>query len=326
MKKIFFIVLGAICSLALNGQTDSLNQNSNTIDSLNTIDIYVSEIYFKKEIDSLKESFQIKLDEKFNTSRKTVIRVESRLLQKLKAQEARIKELEATLELNRTEISKTSSDLESTNEELTYVKQDTDGKISNLDNSVSSKAVLSYILIFFSIIIAFALYLVLKKKLASDTSKLDGQISSTRVALEEEHMKLDQKLIEMLNTQMNIQKQERTVNPKENKEVDHSLALKVSDEIVRMQKNISNMPEGTKGLKQLSKAIQRIQDTFKINGYEMLDMLGKPFNEGMKVVANFVPNEDLESGQQIITRIIKPQVNYEGVMIQSAQIEVSVGE
>ena len=86
------------------------------------------------------------------------------------------------------------------------------------------------------------------------------------------------------------------------------------------------MPSETKGLKQLSRALQRMQDTFKINNYEMIEMLGKSFNEGMKVVANFVPDENLSKGQQIITKIIKPQVNYRGVMIQSAQIEVSIGE
>jgi hypothetical protein len=86
------------------------------------------------------------------------------------------------------------------------------------------------------------------------------------------------------------------------------------------------MPDDTRGLKQLTKALQRIKDTFKLNGYEMIDMLNKPYNDGMKVVANFVTDDTLESGQQIITRIIKPQINYNGIMIQSAQIEVSVGE
>ena len=29
--------------------------------------------------------------------------------------------------------------------------------------------------------------------------------------------------------------------------------------------------------------------------------------------------------EEIITKIIKPQINYRGVMIQAAQVEVSVG-
>jgi len=46
----------------------------------------------------------------------------------------------------------------------------------------------------------------------------------------------------------------------------------------------------------------------------------------MKVSANFRPDENLKQGEQVITRIIKPQVNFKGVMIQAAQVEVSVGE
>jgi len=56
---------------------------------------------------------------------------------------------------------------------------------------------------------------------------------------------------------------------------------------------------------------------------KIVNMLGKPYNEGMKVVANFVPDDSLEEGKQIITGIIKPQINYRGVMIQAAQITVS---
>ena len=86
------------------------------------------------------------------------------------------------------------------------------------------------------------------------------------------------------------------------------------------------MPSETKGLKQLNKALQRIQDTFKVNGYDMIEMLGKNYDEGMKAAATLVPDESLEKGKQIITRIIKPQVNFKGFMIQSAEIEVSIGE
>ena len=61
-------------------------------------------------------------------------------------------------------------------------------------------------------------------------------------------------------------------------------------------------------------------------GYEIVDMLGKPYKEGMRVVANFVQDDTLPEGEQVITRIIKPQVNFNGVMIQTAQIEVSQNE
>ena len=133
----------------------------------------------------------------------------------------------------------------------------------------------------------------------------------------------DNKILELIDSQLKIINAEDLGAPQEE---DHTLALKVADEIVRIQKNLSQMDEKTKGLKQLSASITRIQDNFASNGYEIVEMLGESYNEGMKVSANLIPDENLESGQQIITRIIKPQVNFNGVMIQSAQIEVSQGE
>ena len=52
-------------------------------------------------------------------------------------------------------------------------------------------------------------------------------------------------------------------------------------------------------------------------------MIGKPYNEGMKVIASFVQDEDLNPGEQIISGIVKPQINHNGKMIQAAQVTVS---
>ena len=55
-------------------------------------------------------------------------------------------------------------------------------------------------------------------------------------------------------------------------------------------------------------------------------MLGKPFHQGMKViVTSSIPDENLEKDAEIITKVLIPQVNYNDIMIQTAQIEVSVG-
>ena len=83
------------------------------------------------------------------------------------------------------------------------------------------------------------------------------------------------------------------------------------------------MDSSVKGYKQLSASLRRIKDNFAANGYEIVDMLGKPYTEGMRATVNYVSDETLEDGAQIITGIIKPQINYNGKMIQSAQITVS---
>jgi hypothetical protein len=51
-------------------------------------------------------------------------------------------------------------------------------------------------------------------------------------------------------------------------------------------------------------------------------MFGKQYNTGMNVSVSFVPCENGEGKPMQIVGIIKPQVNFKGVMIQQAQIRV----
>ena len=86
------------------------------------------------------------------------------------------------------------------------------------------------------------------------------------------------------------------------------------------------MDEDVKGKKQLEKSIERIRDTYKVNGIEIKEMLGLDYNEGMTVtVQNWIEDKNLTKGEQKITRIIKPQVNIEGKILQTAEIEVTIG-
>lgn len=152
----------------------------------------------------------------------------------------------------------------------------------------------------------------------NEMKRAQDALKMAQTKMHEESVSLDNKLLELAERQLNA-----TPAVSKQGETDHSLALKVADELVRIQVNMSHMDASVKGYKQLAKAVQRIKDNFSANGYEIVDMLGKPYNEGMKATANFIVDETLEEGQRIITGIIKPQINYNGTMIQSAQITVS---
>lgn len=150
-----------------------------------------------------------------------------------------------------------------------------------------------------------------------EVRKAQDALLAAQDRMQEESVKLDDKLLALFDKQLSVAP--KVVNDKP----DHSLALKVADEIVRIELNMSRMDPSVRGYKQLAKAVERIKDNFKANGYEIVDMLGKPYNEGMKVTANFVADESLAEGAQVITGITKPQINYNGQMIQAAQITVS---
>ena len=222
------------------------------------------------------------------------------------------------------ELMNTKNDLSDLSNKLGVDITNTQNQITvntnNLNDNIKSKTTWGIMIITIIILVMAAIYLILYKRVEKGKSAID-KIKDTQKSIQEESLKLDSKLVELLNQQLNVQA--NISSNDSNTQIDHSLALKVADEIVRIEMNLSRMDASIKGHKQLSKAVERIKNNFLANGYEMVDMLGKPYNDGMKVVANFVSDENLKDGEQIITGIIKPQVNYNGKMIQAAQITVS---
>lgn len=194
---------------------------------------------------------------------------------------------------------------------------------NNLNDNIKSKTTLGILIVTIIILVMAAIYLILNKRVEKGKSAID-KIKDTQKSIQEESLKLDGKLVGLLNRQLNVQA--NIPNNDSNNQIDHSLALKVADEVVRIETNLSRMDSSIKGHKPLSKAVERIRNNFLAKGYEMVDMLNKPYQDGMKASVTYVTDENLKEGEQIITKIIKPQVNYNGVMIQTAQIEVSQNE
>ena len=107
--------------------------------------------------------------------------------------------------------------------------------------------------------------------------------------------------------------------------IDHSLAKRVADEIIRLQLNLSRMDQSIKGFKQINASVRKLEQSLNSNHYELENLLNQPYDNGMNLQASFVENDSLEANEAIITRIIKPQINYKGKLIQAAQVEVSQG-
>lgn len=213
---------------------------------------------------------------------------------------------------------KVGADLSETNKNLQT-------STSNLSESINNRTWFAVFGILIALVLLGMVFFILRKKISSGSSAIDKiksaqeSLENAQKAMQEETVKLDSKLVELLDKQI-LAMSPQTANEKE---VDHSFALKIGDEITKMEVNLSRMDPSIRGYKILCKGIERIKNNFLARDYEIVDMLGKPYNEGMKVVANFVSDDTLAEGEQKITGIIKPQINYKGKMIQSAQITVS---
>lgn len=230
--------------------------------------------------------------------------------------------LNSLIETNRNKLNVMADDLGA---KIQETGEQVESKILEIGGDVEKNRLYWIIATLVILLLGVLMYLFLGKRIRSSQTDVETQIKNTKKLLEEESLKLDNKLIQVLETQLKVQQEELNKQPiTTNEKADHSLALKVADEIVRMQKNISRMDETMKGLKPLVKGIERIQANLAANGYEMVNLLNREYDERMNIdVINFVEDNTLESGQKIISKIIKPQVNFNGILIQRAQVEVS---
>lgn len=210
-----------------------------------------------------------------------------------------------------------AQDISTTNKKI-------DDNVGTISDNITTRTWFGITGIFAVIALLGFIYIILRKKISNGESTIDNiksaqkELENAQKRMQEETVKLDTKLLDLLEKQADIE-----TNDSDNGQPDHTLALKVADEIVRIETNLSRMDTSIKGYKHLKKAVERIRNNFMANGYEIVDMLGKTYNEGMRVVANFVSDDTLAAGEQKITGIIKPQINYRGTMIQAAQITVS---
>lgn len=212
-----------------------------------------------------------------------------------------------------------SANIQTAADELGLKIKSTNEAVSQTSDSLKAKTIWGIVAFIFAILASVVVWLLHKKGQKTSDDKI--------ALLKKQADELNEKIVGQFSNEMGeLQKISdvlRNAGGNSSTEPDHSLVKTLADRITFMEMTLYRMDSSVKGYKQLSKSIAQMKDNLLANGYEIVDMLGKEYDEGMKVTANFVEDENIESGKQIITGIVKPQINYKGVMIQSAQITVS---
>lgn len=154
-----------------------------------------------------------------------------------------------------------------------------------------------------------------------DVRKTQASFQVAQAKLQENSVNLDNQLLLIADKQLKIWEKDNT--SKDNAVPDHSLVVKLADDLARIETNLSKMDKSVRGYKQLVQAKDRMINNVRAYGYEIISLIGHEYNDGMQFQARFVPDDTLPEGKRVITGMIKMQVNYNGKMIQPAEIVVS---
>lgn len=297
MKKYLFIIL-----LIVN--VESFSQLPDSI---------LTKSEFQSEV--LKLTSKIKLLEKSNSD----------FYQANTNQKNQIDSLSSQLKVANSNIQQIADSLHITVTNVSSSNKQTQNQIQDINKTIVNRTLYWIIGILAVALLSIFVFFFLRNKLSSSTKNLDLQIAKTNQVMHNEATKLDSKLVEILQTQLSILKEERKTNGATTNTTDHKLPLKVGNEIYRMRQRISSIKTEDKSLIPLSKSLERLEEEFNQGGYEIIDMLNKQFNDGLSVKATFIPSDNLNAGERIITKVIKPQINFNHQAVQMAEIEVSTG-
>ena len=102
--------------------------------------------------------------------------------------------------------------------------------------------------------------------------------------------------------------------------------MAIVNDLIRMQQNLDFMDEGIHGVTQLKNRIKSVFTTLRSNQYEVPDLIGRSYHEGDNMTATFELNKAMPPGTNRIKRIIRPQISFQGKMIQAAEVVVEYNE
>lgn len=306
MKKIFTILILAVISCQFVN-AKSINDNTDKIKAL-------------EEKCYVLQNKQVKAD---NNLRK--------LIENQHVAEREIQTLVKKNDAQRLAIDSLQDKCKSLEEAQSTDRENINGKIDATDNNVrtnqdqlQSRTLYGVIVVIVVLVIIVGVACWLTKRIKSGTSTIGDvrraqeALQAAQTKMQEESVKLDNQLLAIVQKQLDASSASKITG-----EPDHSLVVKLADEIARIETNLSKMDKSVRGYKQLVQAKDRMINNVRANGYEIISLLGQEYNDGMQFQTRFVPDESLPEGKRIITGMIKMQVNYNGKMIQPAEIVVS---
>lgn len=210
---------------------------------------------------------------------------------------------------------------DSLNVNISSTKEQIRTKSDTLEQSIRNKSQIGmWIFVILALIVAVAAF-VFGRILAKRRTEVESLAAKADKLNEEIVNRLSTEIAQMQNISKEISSFSTATGG--GTDTEQKLIITLADRITFMEMTLYKMDSSVRGHKQLSKSIKQMKDNLLANGYELVEMLGKDYHDGMKVTANFLEDENLPEGKQVITGIIKPQINYKGKMIQSAQITVS---
>tara|TARA_Y100000813_G_scaffold163114_1_gene123900 strand:+ start:3088 stop:4101 length:1014 start_codon:yes stop_codon:yes gene_type:complete len=300
-------------------------ENKKLIDENKDLELKIDSL--EKEVSSIKNKLDLKADnKKFDIEIDSIKSNQKKIINKIKEKanivsvESIKNSLENKIDATKSNINDNTTQLGSAKDEIKNILVTLDDQGINIQNT-SGKVEKNniYILLSFLLGIMLLITCIIIYRL---TSKNKTNISSANDQLKR-IKELDDDLKNILEKHTKILENDNGTDSQE--ETLKSLKI-VADEIMTMENNIYQMTEdeqNSRGLKRIKRAIKNLRNNYKTMGYDIPVLLGIEWKEGDIIeIISEIPDENIEKGKRIISRVVTPRIDFKGKMIQRAKVEL----
>lgn len=176
-----------------------------------------------------------------------------------------------------------------------------------MSKDLSKNSLYGIIGVLLAILLSGVLFFFWKKRQDTDKSELINKLDNSKKEInkEIENTKsslttIEEKLFEEYNKQvagieqlfLSISELNKGKSPANITEQDHSLTLKVADEVTRINAFANTLDPTKQEAIALKSSVKRIIDNFKANKYEIVDLLGQKYDDRLNII---VVGESIDS-------------------------------
>ena len=300
-------------------------ENKKLIDENKDLELKINSL--EKEFNNIKNKLDLKADnKKFDIEIDSIKANQKKIINKIKEKAnivsvERIKNsLENKIDATKSNINDNTTQLGSANDEIKNILVTLDDQGINIQNT-SGKVEKNNIYILLSFLLGIMLLITciiiyrLTSKNKTNISSANDQLKRIK-ELDDDLKNILEKHTKILENDNGSDSQEETLK---------SLKI-VADEIMTMENNIYQMTEdeqNSRGLKRIKRAIKNLRNNYKTMGYDIPVLLGIEWKEGDIIeIISEIPDENIEKGKRIISRVVTPRIDFKGKMIQRAKVEL----
>jgi hypothetical protein len=225
-----------------------------------------------------------------------------------------VENLQTQMKTNSNAITETANEL---GVKISATENNANNKISEVGKSLSKNSLYGIIAVLCAIILSGLIYWLLSKRQEIDKIQLSNIIKSTKAELTQESAKLDIQLLAVIEKQLKIADKLNATEPT----VDHTFHKNSANELQRIANYANTLDPTSQEAIALQGSLGRLRNYFNSSDYEITDFAGNDYDERIPMKRkDTIFDESLPTDKEIISKTLKPQIKYKGVVIQEADV------